>query len=100
MSAPGRRRASGARAGALLNLTNVAYASYYAGGLRVVRFGDDGLQEVGRFIDEGANNLWGVEQFTDAAGNRLIAGSDRDCGLYVDQPDGRHPAQSSGLRKR
>ena len=63
--------------------TNLAYASYYAGGLRVVRFGDDGLQEVGRFIDDGGNNFWGVEQFTDAAGNRLIAGSDRDYGLYI-----------------
>ena len=48
-----------------------------------MRFGDDGLQEVGRFIDEGGNNFWGVEQFTDAAGNRLIAGSDRDYGLYI-----------------
>ena len=63
--------------------TNLAYASYYAGGLRVVRFGDDGLHEVGRFIDDGGNNFWGVEQFTDAAGNRLIAGSDRDYGLYI-----------------
>ena len=63
--------------------TNLAYSSYYAGGLRVVRFGDDGLQEVGRFIDDGGNNFWGVEQFTDAAGNRLIAGSDRDYGLYI-----------------
>ncbi len=63
--------------------TNLAYSSYYAGGLRVVRFGDEGLAEVGRFIDEGGNNFWGVEQFTDAAGNRLIAGSDRDYGLYI-----------------
>jgi hypothetical protein len=48
-----------------------------------VRFGDDGLREVGRFIDEGGNNFWGVEQFTDTSGNRLIAGSDRDYGLYI-----------------
>jgi hypothetical protein len=63
--------------------TNLAYSAYYSGGLRVVRFGDDGLHEVGRFIDEGGNDFWGVEQFTDAAGNRLIAGSDRDYGLYI-----------------
>jgi hypothetical protein len=64
--------------------TNQAYVSYYAGGLRVLRFSADrGLEEVGRYIDEGGNNFWGVEQFTDKDGNRLIAGSDRDYGLYI-----------------
>ena len=64
--------------------TNLAYASYYAGGLRVFRFSrEQGLQEVGKFIDEDGSNFWGVEQFTDAAGRRLIAGSDRDFGLQI-----------------
>ncbi|MDX6708303.1 MAG: hypothetical protein QOI48_4149 [Solirubrobacteraceae bacterium] len=64
--------------------TNLAYSSYYAGGLRVLRFSRaSGLEEVGRFIDEGGSNFWGVEQFTDKDGNRLIAGSDRDYGLYI-----------------
>ncbi|HEX8159123.1 MAG TPA: hypothetical protein VF526_17190, partial [Solirubrobacteraceae bacterium] len=64
--------------------TNLAYSSYYAGGLRVLRFSRAaGLEEVGRFIDEGGSNFWGVEQFTDKDGNRLIAGSDRDYGLYI-----------------
>ena len=27
-------------------------------------FGADGLEEVGKFIDKGGNNFWGVEQFT------------------------------------
>ncbi len=64
--------------------TNLAYSSYYAGGLRVLRFSRaDGLEEVGRFIDDGGSNFWGVEQFTDKDGNRLIAGSDRDYGLYI-----------------
>jgi len=64
--------------------TNLAYAAYYAGGLRVLRFSRaDGLQEVGKFIDEDGSNFWGVEQFTDKDGNRLIAGSDRDYGLYI-----------------
>ncbi|MHB1225665.1 MAG: PA domain-containing protein, partial [Gemmatimonadaceae bacterium] len=35
---------------------NLAYISYYAGGLRVVKYGADGMTEVGRFIDEGGNN--------------------------------------------
>jgi PA domain len=59
---------------------NLAYSSYYAGGLRVVRFGSDGFQEVGRFIDEGGNNFWGVE-FDER--NGVIAASDRDYGLYL-----------------
>jgi hypothetical protein len=64
--------------------TNLAYSAYYAGGLRVFSFGrTTGLQEVGNFIDQGGNDFWGVEQFTDAAGNRLIATSDRDYGLYI-----------------
>jgi len=63
--------------------TNLAYSSYYSGGLRTLSFGDGGIEEVGRFIDEGGSNFWGVEQFTDKDGNRLIAGSDRDYGLYI-----------------
>jgi len=64
--------------------TNLAYAAWYAGGLRVLRFSRAaGLQEVGKFIDEGGSNFWGVEHYTDRAGNRLIVGSDRDYGLYI-----------------
>jgi hypothetical protein len=63
--------------------TNLAYAAYYAGGLRVASFGEDGITERGAFIDTRGNNFWGVEQFTDQAGNRLIAASDRDYGLYI-----------------
>ncbi len=64
--------------------TNLAYVAYYAGGMRVMRFSRaNGLEETGRFIDGGGNDFWGVEQFTDSAGNRLIANSDRDFGLYI-----------------
>ncbi len=63
--------------------TNLAYSAYYSGGMRVLRFGREGLEEVGKFIDQEGSNFWGVEQFTDKAGNRLIAGSDRDYGLYI-----------------
>lgn len=61
----------------------LVYSSYYSGGLRVFAFGPGGLEEVGRFIDEGGNSFWGVEQFDDRRGNRLIAASDRDFGLYL-----------------
>lgn len=64
--------------------TNLAYASWRAGGLRVLRFSSGGgLEETGRFIDAEGNNFWGVEPFTDSGGNRLIAASDRDYGLYI-----------------
>jgi hypothetical protein len=61
---------------------NVAYSSYYAGGMRVFTFGAEGLTETGKFIDRGGNNFWGVEQFT-LGNERYFAGSDRDFGLYI-----------------
>jgi hypothetical protein len=61
---------------------NLAYVSYYAAGARVLRFSDDGIQEVGSFIDEGGNNFWGVETFR-LKGKRYFAESDRDFGLYL-----------------
>jgi RTX calcium-binding nonapeptide repeat (4 copies)/PA domain/LVIVD repeat len=63
---------------------HLAYSSYYAGGIRVFRFGRQiGLEETGAWIAEGGSNFWGVEQFTTASGERLIAGSDRDFGLVI-----------------
>ncbi|MBA3263518.1 MAG: hypothetical protein H0T69_13815 [Thermoleophilaceae bacterium] len=38
----------------------LVYSSYHSGGLRVLRFGANGLRETGRYIDEGGNNFWGV----------------------------------------
>ena len=68
----------------------LAYSSYYSGGLRVLRFGDDGLDEVARYIGPDGNNFWGIEQFTASEEwfsgfqeERLIAASDRDYGLYL-----------------
>jgi hypothetical protein len=72
---------------------NLAYNSYYAGGMRVLRFGDTGMEQVGAFIDEGGNNFWGVEQFTTPQGDRLFAGSDRDFGLYLFRYTGPGAAQ-------
>jgi hypothetical protein len=64
--------------------TNLAYMSYYNAGMRVVRYSRaGGIEQVGKWIDDRGSNFWGVEQFTDAAGNRLIAGSDRDFGLQI-----------------
>jgi Bacterial Ig domain len=73
---------------------NLAYSSYYSGGMRVFRFGRDiGLQQAGVFIDEDGSNFWGVEQFTTPDGERLIAGSDRDFGLQIFRYTGPGAAQ-------
>ena len=60
----------------------LAYVSYYAGGFRILRYGDKGLTEVGAFIDQGGNNFWGVEVF-EQGGQEYVALSDRDFGLYI-----------------
>jgi hypothetical protein len=62
---------------------SLAYSSYYAGGFRVMSFGRNGIKEVGKFIDRGGNNFWGVEHFTTPKGQRLVGASDRDFGLYI-----------------
>jgi hypothetical protein len=69
---------------------NLAYSSYYAGGMRVFSFGEAGIEEVGHYIDEDGNNFWGVETFVPShaaagplEGKRLFAGSDRDHGIFI-----------------
>ena len=63
--------------------TDLAYYAYYSGGFRVTRIvNDEELVEVGHFIDEGGNNLWGVQVF-EYQGRELVAASDRDFGLYI-----------------
>jgi hypothetical protein len=68
---------------------DLAYISYYAGGLRVVKYGARGMTEVGHFIDEGGNNFWGVEVHKHPNGKKYILASDRDHGLYIFQYTGR-----------
>ncbi|MBA2281172.1 MAG: hypothetical protein M3527_00065 [Actinomycetota bacterium] len=63
--------------------TGLAYLSYYSAGLRVVRYGTGGIEEVGAFIDQGGNNFWGVEVWHDENGVEFILASDRDYGLYI-----------------
>jgi hypothetical protein len=63
---------------------DLAYYSWYSGGFRVARFDADSIDEVAKFIDQGGNDLWGV-QLTDkfVGGRRVVALSDRDYGLYL-----------------
>jgi hypothetical protein len=86
----------------------LAYAAYYSAGLRVLSFGEEGLQQQGVFIDDRGNNFWGVEHFTDNTGQRLIVAADRDYGLYIlrytgpgaPQPKAATPATPAPRRHR
>ena len=76
---------------------NLAYSSYYSGGVRVFLFDADfGLVPTGAWIDEEGSNFWGIEQFT-RNGRRLIAGSDRDFGIQILCYTG--PASSEASRR-
>jgi hypothetical protein len=71
---------------------NLAYFSYYNAGFRVAQFGRTGITEVGRFIDEGGNDFWGVALAEDQNGDRIVLASDRDFGLYIFRYTGPIPA--------
>ena len=62
--------------------SDLAFLSYYSGGVRAITVGRRGITEVGAFIDEGGNNFWGVEVFVQG-GVEYAALSDRDFGLYI-----------------
>ena len=62
---------------------NRIYFSYYSGGFRVLEIRDEKLVEVGKFIDEGGNDLWGVQVFEGQDGKEYVAASDMDYGLYI-----------------
>ena len=61
----------------------LAYFSWYSGGFRVAEFDENGIEEVGHFIDEQGNNFWGVALAEDQNGDRIVLGSDRDFGLFI-----------------
>jgi len=63
--------------------SSIAYISYYAAGYRVVKYTNNGIQEIGAFIDQGGNNFWGVEVWKDENGVKYVLASDRDYGLYI-----------------
>ena len=63
---------------------DIAYLSWYDAGIRVVRFGPSGIQEVGHYIDVNGNDFWGVEAHRlPGSEETLILGSDRDSGLWI-----------------
>ena len=71
---------------------DLAYISYYSGGLRVVKYrdgaGNPALSEVGSYIDEHGNNFWGVEVHKHPNGQKYVLASDRDSGVWIFQYTG------------
>jgi hypothetical protein len=66
--------------------SDLAYLSYYDAGLRVIRFGSSGIQEVGHYIHANGNDFWGVQVFrvpADPTEQTYVAASDRDSGLWI-----------------
>ncbi|MEU5727277.1 PA domain-containing protein [Micromonospora sp. NPDC047738] len=68
---------------------HLVYASYYDAGLRVLSIKNDRITEVGHFVDEAGNDLWGV-QILQRAGGEYVLASDRDFGLYVFKYTGKN----------
>ena len=70
----------------------LAYFSWYSGGFRVLDFTNPAEPvEVGRHIDVGGNDHWGVALAEDQSGNRIVLASDRDFGLYIYRYTGPMP---------
>ncbi|GLZ00504.1 PA domain-containing protein [Actinoplanes sp. NBRC 103695] len=59
----------------------LVYATFYAGGLRVLEYGDDGLREVGAFREPG-NDFLGVVRHRIGDKHYLLV-TDRNYGLYI-----------------
>jgi hypothetical protein len=66
---------------------DLAYLSYYSGGLRAIRIVNNEIVEVGGYIDpNGGNDFWGVEVWTHPqTAEEYILASDRDSWLYIFQ---------------
>jgi hypothetical protein len=61
----------------------LGYASWYGGGARVIRFGPDGLAEVGHFSRGPRTDFWGTFPVARPGGRPLLLFSDRNLGLVV-----------------
>ncbi len=73
----------------------LAYASWYDAGIRVLKFGPNGIQEIGHHIAEGGNDFWGVYPLLqgkageNSSARPLLLMSDRDSGLWIYRYTGR-----------
>jgi hypothetical protein len=71
----------------------LAYFSWYSGGLRVWDISNPAAPtELGRYIDAKGNDFWGVALAEDPNGDRIILASDMDFGLFIFRYTGPVPA--------
>ncbi|MDQ4142297.1 MAG: hypothetical protein M3198_00895 [Actinomycetota bacterium] len=63
--------------------SNLGYVAWYSIGLRVVRWGEDGIRSVGSYRNVGGNDFWGVSLQKRGRRAPLIHMSDRDSGLWI-----------------
>ena len=62
---------------------NLGYIAWYGLGLRVVKFGADGIKQKGVYMDVGGNDFWGVDVYRRGNKRPLIVMSDRSSGLWI-----------------
>ena len=68
---------------------NLGYLAWYAAGLKVVKFGPNGIKELGTYRHRRGNDFWGVSLIPQAQRRPLIVMSDRDYGLWIFKYTGR-----------
>ncbi|MBA2272476.1 MAG: hypothetical protein H0W21_01040 [Actinobacteria bacterium] len=71
----------------------LAYLAYYSGGIRVIEYGANGVEEVGHYVAQEGSNFWGIEAHRlPGSDETLILGSDRDSGLWIFRYTGDEPS--------
>ena len=68
--------------------SDLAFLSYYAGGMRALQVKDGKLVEIGGYLDPVGNDFWGVETFVRDR-TTYVLGSDMDSGLWIFKYTGR-----------
>ena len=70
--------------------SNLGYIAWYAIGLKVVKWNENGIKSMGTYRDVGGNDFWGVSLEPRKNGRSpLIHMSDRDSGLWIFEYTGR-----------
>ena len=62
---------------------DVGYIAWYSAGFRVVDYSGGNLREVGHYIAQEGNDIWGVELNVRRDGRLFALASDRNYGLYI-----------------
>lgn len=63
--------------------SEIGYLAHNSAGLRVVRYGNRGISEIGAWIAEGGSMINAVTVLTTGSGDQYVLAADRDFGLHV-----------------